>query len=230
MKINRLASLLLGAFSLLTVFASPVKAQYGCPGQYGQYGSCPPSQAILVDKFVGKTVVTSKGGLTDIEYVDNLSSSDPRFKPGNQVAFKVKVKNTSNTTLSNVTVKDFVPAYLEPIEGPGSYDSASRTITFNAGDFAVNEEKVYYLKMQFASQGNLPPEQGLICVVNKVNASTNGISDEDAAQVCVEKQVTGVTPGVTQVPQAGPEMGALLLTGQFLALGAGIFLKRKFSA
>lgn len=230
MKQLKLTSLFVGSVLLFTLFASPVKAQYGCPGQYGQYGSCPPSQSILVDKFVGKTVVTSKGGLTEIEYVDNLSSSDPRFKPGNQVAFKLKVKNTSNTTLSNVIVKDFVPLYLEPIEGPGTYDSASRTITFNAGDFAASEEKVYYLKMQFSSQGNLPADQGLICVVNKVNASANGVSNEDTAQACVEKQVTGVTPGVTRVPQAGPEMGALLLTGQFLALGAGMFLKRKFSA
>ena len=39
-------------------------------------------------------------------------------------------------------VKDTLPAYVDAVEGPGTYNSANREITFNAGDFEVDEEKI----------------------------------------------------------------------------------------
>ncbi len=206
------------------LLARPSYAQYGCQGQYGQYGNCPPSQSILIDKFVGRATL-NKGGFTDIEYVDNLSASDTRFHANDMVAFKLKVKNTSGTTLTNVTVKDYVPAYVNPIEGPGTFDAINRVVSFNAGDFQANEEKVYYLKMQVVAPSAMPADKGLFCLVNKAQATSDNTSDDDTAQFCVEKQVTGVT----QVPQAGPEMGVLLLGLEAAALGAGLFLKKKIT-
>lgn len=193
-----------------------------CGGQYGQYGGCNPSLTILVDKFVGKpnTSVTNAGSA---DYVDNLSPSDPRFKANQTIFFKTKVKNTSNTTLYNVTVKDFLPSYIEPIEGPGIYDGKARTITFNAGDFAQDEEKVYYFKMQIDSVQYLPADKGLFCIVNQVKAYNDRASDDDTSQFCVEKEVVGAK----KVPSAGPEMGVLLLGLNFAGIGMGMFLRKK---
>ncbi len=189
--------------------------------QYGQYGQPGPSQSILIDKMVGKPVI-NKGG-TDVQYVDNLSSSDPRFAPGQDVFFKLSVKNTSNVTITSVMVKDVFPAYIDPIEGPGIYDKATRTLTFNAGDFAVNDEKVYYFKARVQGQNQLPTDKGLFCLINSATAWNNDVIDSDTAQFCVEKQVQGVT----NVPVAGPEMGLLLVSSELATLGLGIFLKRK---
>ncbi len=195
-------------------------------GQYGQYGDYgyPPTQTVLIDKMVGKPYIT-KGGVTEVEYVDNLSASDPRFGPGQEIYFKIKVKNTANTRLTNVTVKDYVPAYLEPLEGPGSYDASTRIITFEAGDFEADEEKIYYIKMQVLPQDKLPADKGLFCEINKAVAYNDQVSDEDTAQYCIEKQVTGVTT----VPSAGPAW-ALALVGLNMVGGAiGLYLRKKTS-
>ncbi|MFA5770059.1 MAG: hypothetical protein WC894_01025 [Patescibacteria group bacterium] len=192
---------------------STVKAD--CVGQYGQYGQPCNSYSMLVDKMV------LKPGTSD--YVDNLSVSDPRFKPSEYVMFKVTIKNTSTTTFGGMTAKDFVPDYLTPIEGPGTFDSVARTISWDAGSFAVDEQKTFYFKMQVNSQVNLPANQGLFCLVNRAQAWSNTTTDDDSSQFCIEKQVTGTT----KVPNAGPEMGILLFSGELALLGAGIYLKRK---
>lgn len=190
--------------------------------QYGQYGQPSPSYSILIDKMVGKPYQT-KGGVRDVEYVDNLSPSDPRFSPNQEVYFKIKVKNTSTSDITNVTVKDYVPLYLTPIEGPGTWDANTRIISWNAGDFRVDEEKIYYIKMAVNSQNQLPADKGLFCVVNKAEALSDEANDDDTAQLCIEKQVIGVV----KVPSAGPEMGVVLILSNLLTAGVGVCLKRK---
>jgi len=199
-------------FSLL-VFVPSVSAD--CVGQYGQYGTPCNSYTIIVDKMVAKP------GTND--YVDNLSVTDPRFKPSQEVMFKIKIKNTSTTKLVGMEVKDTLPAYVEAVEGPGTYNSANREITFNAGDFEVDEEKTFYLKTNVFAQASLPEDKGLFCVTNFVKASSSNAYDDDTAQLCIEKQVTGAA----KVPSAGPELGLLLLAGNILGVGVGLYLKKK---
>jgi uncharacterized repeat protein (TIGR01451 family) len=165
--------------------------------------------------------MVQKPGTSD--YVDNLSVSDSRYNPGNYVMFKVTIKNTSTTTFGGMTAKDYIPDYLTPVEGPGTFDSATRTISWDAGSFAVDEQKTYYFKMQVNSQANLPADKGLFCVVNRAEASSNNTYDDDSSQLCIEKQVTGTA----KVPSAGPELGLVLISGEMIALGLGVYLKRK---
>lgn len=206
--------LVLGSF----FFVSNVSAD--CVGQYGQYGQPCNSYSIVVDKMVGKPGTSNDA--TIYEYVDNLSVSNPRFKPDQIVFFKVKVKNTSTTKLVGMEVRDSIPSYLDPLEGPGSYNSTTREVVWNAGDFNVDEEKTYYLKMRVLTQANLPVDKGLFCVSNFVKASSSNAYDDDTTQLCVEKQVT---PGKT-VPSAGPEFGLLLLAGNVLGAGIGLKLRK----
>ena len=208
---------------LVALYVSRLKfnvyAQYG---QYGQYGGTTPSYSVLIDKMVGKPS-QEKGGSQTVTYVDNLSPSDPRFSPNQQVWFKVKVKNTSNQNLTAVQVTDYVPQYLMPIEGPGKWNPDNRTISWNAGDFGVDEEKVYYIKMQVFDQSLLPSDKGLFCVVNKVEAKKDNVAyDDDTAQLCIEKQVLGVKT----VPKAGPEMGLVILGLNVLTTALGLSIKK----
>lgn len=208
--------MLFSLFVFSFLFAvSTVKAD--CAGQYGQPCN---SYSIVVDKMV------QKPGTSD--YVDNLSVSDPRYKPGEFVMFKVTIKNTSTTTFGGMTAKDYVPSYLTPVEGPGTFDSVNRVITFDAGAFAVDEQKTFYMKMQVDSQANLPADKGLFCVVNRAVASSNTTSDEDSSQLCIEKQipsVKGVSTVVT-VPATGPEFGLVFLAIDFIGLGIGLKMRK----
>jgi len=211
---------LLPVLVLTALFVSIVPT---ASAQYGQYGQPAPQESILVDKQVSKPAVKTKGGTLQYDYVDNLTPSDVRFQPGMEIMFKIRVKNTSGVTLTSVMVTDKVPWYLEPVEGPGAYDTNARTVSFNAGTFAPGEEKVFYLKMQWASQNNLPSDRGLMCVSNYVRAASANASDDDTAQACVEKQVVAVKTA----PKAGPEMNIALIVSQLGLLGLGLKIRKK---
>lgn len=215
---KKLMAALLVVFAGFLSLTKTVSAE--CVGQYGQYGQPCPSYAIVVDKMVGKPGTSQDSN--SYTYVDNLGVSDPRFKPEQVVFFKVKVKNTSTTKLVGMEVRDTVPSYLEPLDGPGTWNSTTREIVWNAGDFEVDQEKTFYLKMRVYSQANIPADKGLFCVTNYVKANSSNAFDDDTAQLCIEKQVTAKV-----VPQAGPEYGMLLLAGQMAMLGAGLYLKKR---
>lgn len=189
---------------------------------FAQYGTTTYNYSILIDKTVA---IPNSSNTNSNNYVDNLSPSDPRFHAGDDVWFKVRVKNTSDQNLTAVTVKDTVPTYILPIEGPGSWDLDNRIISWNAGDFNVDEEKTYYLKMRVYDKSMLPSDKGLFCVTNSADARNNVAADDDSTQICIEKEVSGVA----KVPSAGPEMGLLLLVGEFVALtgGLGLLVKNK---
>ena len=220
-------ALLIKLFIVVTPAYAQSYGQYGSYGAYGSYGSNSPQISILVDKSVSKPVATqTKGGrVTDLDFVDNLSSADPRFAPKQEVVFRIRVKNTANKALTNVTLQDTVPSYINPIDRGDGYDEASRVITVKVGDLAIDEEKVYLLKATVASQEDLPSDRSIICVVNKVRFYSNETSDDDTAQFCIEKQIQNVT----NVPNAGPEMGLGLLALQLTGLGAGLYLKKRVS-
>lgn len=177
---------------------------------------------LTIDKMTASPLSQTKGGT--LSYVDNLSAADYKFVPGEAVSFRLKIKNTTNTSLSNITVKDFVPNYLEPIEGPGSFDERSRIITFSVGDFAVNEEKIYTMKMRIASQDKLPENKSLFCITNKAEVAANSITiDDDSSQFCLEKTVVGVQ----KIPSAGPGSGLIMILGELSLFGFGVYLVKK---
>ncbi|MEI6532858.1 MAG: hypothetical protein WCO06_03395 [Candidatus Roizmanbacteria bacterium] len=224
--------------SLLFLGASIVGAQYNGPNS---------SYSIIIDKMVGRPIFQGSS-IIRYDYVDNLTSSMFQFYPQDQVNYRLMVKNTSNVRLYNVIVKDFVPNYLEPMEGPGPFDASTRTITFNAGDFAVDEEKYYYMRMQIYPKSNLPSSQ--FCIINRTEARNDNTYDDDTSQICVDREgvpnsnrelLTTVNQGVSttanrtvstninQIPSAGDPMGLLMVFGSLITLASGIVLNKKIS-
>jgi uncharacterized repeat protein (TIGR01451 family) len=179
-------------------------AQYKQP--YGQYGVPAPAEALIIDKTVGKPSQT-KGGVTSLEFVDNLSPADPRFHPGEQVVFRLRVKNISSSQINNVGIIDFLPSFIEPVEIPGSFNSNNRTINFSAGNFAPNEEKLFFLTTKVVAVESLPADKDLICLINRARVFTAGDPDEDTARFCIEKQPGAVVPSA--MPAAGVESGLI---------------------
>jgi uncharacterized repeat protein (TIGR01451 family) len=164
---------------------------------------------------------TTKGGLST--FVDNFAISDPRFKPNQKVYFQIKVKNTSNETLSNIEVKDIMPSYVDAVEGPGSYDATTKTISWKYDQLQAGEEKVEKVTAEIYAQNNLPADKGVMCMANKATVNVGNAYDEDTAQFCVEKEVVNVE----NVPSTGPEYGLLVTALSFAGLGAGVYLKKR---
>jgi len=192
---------LLTSISMFLLIALPVSAQYDSPKT---------STAILVDKLVSVPHST-KGGTTDYTYVDNLTVNDYRYSPDAYVFFRIRVKNTSNVQLDNVVVTDNGPQYVQMYADPGTV--SGNTLTINVGSLKAQEEKVYVVKGRVAQHGQLPADQGLICVTNKATATSGSTADDDTAQFCIEKSVSTSKGGVpTKVPQAGAADGILITT------------------
>lgn len=226
MKNFALFSLLTFAFISMTAVSAQaagnivptVTVQSGQTSQYGQYGTGIKLDNITIDKKVASPTKT-KGGV--VSFVDNLSSTDQRYAPGQTVTFKVKVKNTSDSAVENIMVRDVVPDFLEPVEGPGAFDKATRTVNYTIPKLSAGQEKEDTLTMQIVAQAKLPADKGLICLTNKAEVPSANISD--FSQFCIEKQVTGVA----EVPTAGPEMGIAMLAGSFATLLGGLRLRKR---
>lgn len=201
-------------FAVVFIFTCAGSSVLAYDSQYGPS----PVQSIILDKMVNRPDNGS--------YVDNLSASDPRFAPGQDVWFQIKVKNPNDQILYGVTVKDFVPDYLEVIATPGSYNSDNRTITINAGDFGGQEEKVYTVHARVVGSGSIADNKGIFCLVNRSQAYNSSVSDEDTAQFCVEKTVRQVST-ITTIPSTGPEMGLALLALNAFGFGVGMRLRKK---
>jgi uncharacterized repeat protein (TIGR01451 family) len=89
---------------LLTVLSltSPAKilADSSCQTIYGGGQTCTNSGNISINKTVANPNTN--------QYVDNLTMNDAHYKPGDTLWFKLDVKNTGNTKISKVEVKDVV--------------------------------------------------------------------------------------------------------------------------
>ena len=216
--------------SVLTVllFVNTASASVTCTPIYGGGETCVTKGELDIEKKINHPDA-SKGGIEN--FVDNLSITDPRFHSGDQITFKLTVTNTGDAMLNTVEVKDILPSYVTFVAGPGNFDSNSKTLTYTLKDLKAKESRTNILTVKVVDDASLP--EGTACSVNQSFVSSEGMSDQDNSQFCVEKkaQVTkgGLpvkpAPPVTQAPPTGPEMWALV--GLIPAGLGGLLLRRK---
>lgn len=214
------------ALSLLAVAFKPQAASAECTQIYGGGQTC--SYNFSIEKMVQKP---GKGGGN---YVSNLSINDPRYSPNQNVNFKIVVKNTGSNTIPNLQVVDVLPQYVTFVSGPGSYDSNSKTITFNVSNFAAGQSATYTLVGKIANSNTMPTDQGVFCLLNQVTGTdTNGAQNSTSSQFCIQKPVVTTVPQVlpapkvVKTPATGPEM--LPLIALLPAAFGGFILRRKSS-
>ncbi len=214
-------SLLFALSSLL--FAAPVSAQ--CTPIYGGGVTCP---AITVS--INKTVANPQTGV----FVDNLGANDPKFAIEQAVTFKLAVTNTTNQSIGRVIVKDIFPQFVSFVSGPGSFDPASRTLSFEVANLSAGETRTFEVKGKTAAENQLPSNAGIVCVTNQATATLDdGRLTQDNSQLCMGKNVIAtqvvVTKGgvVTQIPSTGPELFSLLLLVPSALLGVVLRKKAK---
>jgi uncharacterized repeat protein (TIGR01451 family) len=214
--VNKLTKGFVVFATLAIIFASQAQAD-GQYNQYGQYGGPSEAGKIVIDKLVRNP----KSG----EYVDNLGLSDPKYSAQSAVFFKIYVQNTGGTTLNQVNVVDYLPAYLQYVSG-GSYNSTNRRIIFTVNDLAPNERRELTLQVKVVGMNEMPAQKSVLCPINKVVASSEQDgSDEDTAQLCIEKKAMVSE----KVPEAGDPMGLLVGFGSLSSILGGIALKKKYS-
>lgn len=229
MKKLILISLMTGLMSLS--LASSASASTSCQPIYGGGETCVQVGNISINKTVKNPTTGS--------FVDNLSVNDPKYTPTSTVNFQITVTNTGNGNISSTTVKDTFPNYVTFVSGPkdGKFDSNTKVLTFTVDDLAAGVSKTFDVSAKVVDQNSLPADQGVTCVVNQVNATSNdNQQSSDNSQFCIEKPTQpGTTtkgglkvfpaPKVVTTPATGPEM--LPLIGLIPSGLFGIFLRKK---
>lgn len=227
---NKLTAILI-SLALIAVFAfsaqSVQASGVNCQPIYGGGLTCIGQGELTINKMVQNP---QTGGL-----VDNLTVSDPRFSPDSSITFQIAVANPGNETLSEVTITDTFPTYVNFVSGPGNFDNASRKLTFRVNNLKPSETRTFTIVGKVAGAGSLPQNQAMTCDVNQSHAqANNGKTSADNSQFCIEKQVQVTKGGLPvlpvpqkqfQTPPTGPEM--LPLIGLIPAGLGGFYLRRK---
>lgn len=141
-----------------------------------------------VDVLIDKEVKDPNSG----NFVDNLGINDYKFSAGQEVEFRLTIKNTGDKTLNHLDVKDIFPSYIDFISGPGSWDSNTRTLSFDFEDLDPGESRDFGLRGKVVVENDLP--EGRTCVTNKGQVWANGEYDEDTAGICIERKVEVLPP------------------------------------
>lgn len=171
------------AGALLFVFGvSPVSAD-GCTNQYGSSVECPPNN-IVVNKKV--RLATS----TNI-FVENITSRDVPYMPGEEVEYDIAVTNTSNDNFATVTIIDIFPEEVEFVSGPGRYEKEFRKLTYEISDLKAGQTAHNRMTVKILRNVAVPDCE----VVNTVTATgPGGQSDSDTANLCINIRTTETLP------------------------------------
>jgi uncharacterized repeat protein (TIGR01451 family) len=166
---------------LLGLFlARPVLAEIRCEPQYGGGEVCVRIGALQVNKLVWDPESHA--------FVDNLGPTHHRFLPGEEILFKIKVKNVGDEVFNKVDVDDTLPPFLRRVGG--------EELSFDIDDLVPGEEREVEIKAVVVEE-----KVGLDqCDVNLVEARADGQVVRDTARICVSKKAAEVVV----LPKTGP--------------------------
>lgn len=156
------------------------------------------------------------------QFVENLNANDYKFLAGQEISFKLEIRNTGQTDLNNVQVKDRLPDQLNFVSGPGKFDQSSRTLNFTIDKLSPGESKTFEIKAKVND-----PLTMTTCLTNYAEVRVNELFAQDNAVFCIESKILGTT--TTELPKTGPTENMLMLLGStgFLILGIYLFRTAK---
>lgn len=227
---------ILATATIFLSFPNPIQAATtpNCTPIYGGGASCVQTDPITVNLQV-KHPDTN-------QYIDNLSATEGLFEPGEAVSFRMQITNTGNRVVSDLTVNNVLPQYIDFVRGDGNFDRNTRTFRFTIDELGSEENRVYFLEGRIANRNSLPNTQQPTCVYNQVTVSFGNNVSQDNARLCIAgTNGTNPTPtraaatkgGTTIYPptQSGttPETGpqAFALFALIPLAGLGLWLKKK---
>jgi uncharacterized repeat protein (TIGR01451 family) len=200
-KVKLLILTVLAAGGLLS--ASSARATVRCETQYGGGEVCVRTGQLQIDKEVWDPDAQ--------KFVDNLGLSDYKFAPGEEIIFKLKIKNVGDNSFGTVEVRDYLPEHLELVNGD---------IAFDLHDLNPGEAKEFEIKTKVVDASKFPFDQSLICEVNTAEAWSGDERDKDTSYICLTKKVLGVSI----LPKTGPAQIGFLAFALLSLVLAGLKL------
>lgn len=201
-------------FALVLILPNTIFAdENNCSSTYGD-------KCISGNLEVNKFVKNPQTG----ELVGSLSSNGPSFLAGQEVNFRVEVKNTGSNNLSNIKVTDKLPDLVDFVSGPGSLDKNTKILTWYVDDLNGGQSKIFDIKTKVKSSKDLP-DLGIDCLTNFAKAQKDSMIGQDSSAFCIQTKILGA---VTELPKTGQSTLQELLIGSLLMLAASVILIKKF--
>ena len=148
-------------------------------------------------------------------FVHTLGTTDPAYKAGNSITFQIKATNNTNQPISQLTITNTLPEFVNYSTSPGKYNPNTRQLTFIGNNVAANQEQKFTIVGRIAAENQLPANQSLVCRNSQVTATTtDGKTAQDTAQFCIQTTGGSVTGGLhitppshlNTTPPTGPDM------------------------
>lgn len=136
------------------------------------------SQQIVVDKKIRP--------INDENFYDNIDPAKKVFVNGEQLEFKITVKNTGEQTLYNINVKDILPNYLSLLFYPGVYNKTSNNVETEIDQLNPGESKDFYIRANVSDVPSSNMEGKKLLQINKAEAGNDKVYDSDQAQYFIE--------------------------------------------
>ncbi len=155
--------------------ANSALAAVRCEQQYGGE-VCVKIGELQINKFVFNP--------ESQQFVDNLDVTDHKFVAGEEVIFRLKIRNVGDATIDKVTVNDTLPFFLSLTSG---------SLSFEINDLTPGETEEREIRARVRDEDCFPKDQSVICDVNVAEARAKEMFTKDTAKVCAAKKIVKVT-------------------------------------
>ena len=168
------------------------------------------------------------------EYWDNIDSKDYTFAPGEEVKFKLRVKNISDIKVESVNINDDFDrlddymVFVSSDRGDYRAEVTDNKVKFGLGGLNPDETVTVYFVARFKNAGELPA--GTTCITNAahVYSHIDSVSDSDYASFCVATDSGKIVSKST--PATGFDLSTILVIEALAFAGLGSIAWKKARA
>lgn len=191
MRKTRILLILITLFLTLfkTSFANAQSTNEACQPVYGGGTTCVQSTGLVVTK----QIQNPQNG----QYITAYPIYTIFYSSGQTVPFKITLANTSNTTLSGISVQDQFPNLLEYLSGNGTYNKSTGILTTTIPNLQAHSSTTLYVSGKVAGPNQFPSKQSNVCVVNQVTATVNNESSVANSQFCLSNALPNIEASST---------------------------------
>ncbi len=149
----------------------------------------------------------------------SVKNAQANYLPGQNLTFNIEVRNTGQTTLNNIQVKDTLPDAIDWVSGPGNFDRNSRTLNVTVDQLGAGQSR----NIEFTAK--IKDNQTMnTCITNVAQARVNELFAQGTAVFCIQTQVLGTT---SVLPKTGPMDATFVAIGSLTSLFMSAYFYRK---
>lgn len=198
----------LGAVALLS--SGVVYAEGTCESNYGGGETCIINKSFRIEKKVA--TVSDDKSCKDIDS-DKFKDKVTDVEKGDELCFRVRVKNTGQLTADDMKMKDNLPDELVKLGGSG--------LTEVWENFLPGKTKEFFIRVK-VDDDEFDKEDFDKCVVNRAEVTWKGkFEGSSVAVVCY-----GDETKIKELPKTGFDTMSLMTALGTVSTGVGLFIKK----